>query len=79
MLRRVERSDLAAEPDRPVVGRDHAREHLDQGDLAGAVVADQRGDLTGVRLEAGSVQRRHVPVALDDALGFEHHGHDLAA
>src|SRR5215213_6001557 len=44
-----------------------AGHHLEQGGLAGAVVAEQRGDLAGLDLEVDAVERLHEAVAELDA------------
>ena len=44
-----------------------AGQDLDQRRLAGAVLADQRGDLAGIEREADIVQRAHAGEALRDA------------
>ena len=51
LARVVEVHDLAVELHLALVVGLHAGEALDQGRLAGAVVADERGDLAGVGLE----------------------------
>ena len=48
---------LAVEPDLAGIGNDRAGERLDQGRLAGAVVADDGEDLAGIELEIGVVER----------------------
>ena len=57
--------DLAA------VRPDGARQRLDQGALAGAVVADERDDLARVDGEVGAVQRLDLAVVLGQAAGLQ--------
>ena len=68
---RVEVRALAVEEDLALVGLQRPRERFDQCGLAGAVVADNREDLSRVQLEIGSIQRDDVSVALDDSARFK--------
>ena len=52
---------LAVHEDLARVGRVDPGEHLDERGLAGAVVADERGDLAREGLERGAAQRAHLP------------------
>ena len=67
----VEMRAFAVEEDLPLVGLQRARECLDQCRLAGAVVADDREDLSRVQLEIGPIQGGDVSVAFDDPARFE--------
>ena len=64
--------------DRALVGGLGAGDHLDQGGLARAVLADQRVHLPGTDVEVDTAQRLDAAVALADAgqaqehLGFGH-------
>ena len=58
-------NDFAAQPDLARIGNDGAAEGLDQRRLAGAVVADDREDLAGIKIEVGVVERGDAAVALD--------------
>ncbi|MDR6353657.1 hypothetical protein Q3H58_000328 [Pseudomonas psychrotolerans] len=49
------------------IGGHQAAEHLDQGRLAGAVLADQAVDLAGPQGQVDASQRLGRPVALGDA------------
>ncbi len=55
----IERDVAAAEFDRARGRLMHAGKNLDQGRLAGAVVADQRHDLAGLHFEIDVGQRRN--------------------
>jgi hypothetical protein len=57
---------LAVDVDRSAVVRLHSGEPLDQGRLAGAVVADERGDLARVGPELHAFQHTDRPEAFDD-------------
>ena len=59
--------DLAVELDGPGVRCVDAGEHLDEGGLAGAVVADERDDLALVHPEVDVGERLHRAEALGDA------------
>ena len=50
-------------------------DRLDQRRLAGAVVADERDDLTGVDLEVDVGERLHGAEALRHSLGLEERAH----
>ena len=54
--RRAEVDLCPVEQDRAGVEGEVARQRLDQGGLAGAVVADQGDDLTGMDVEVGGVE-----------------------
>ena len=58
--------DLAAEPDFAGIGDHRAAERLDQRRFAGAVVADDREDLAGIKIEIGVVERGDATIALDE-------------
>jgi hypothetical protein len=51
-----------------------AGQHFDQGTLAGSVVPDQRGDLTGSRLELGAPEGLDLSEGLADAPRLHHRG-----
>ena len=51
----------------------HARKHLDQGRLAGAVVADEGNDLARMDVEIDVGERRNGAEILGDAAQAEHH------
>ena len=57
----------ALEPDLAVVRSYRARDDLDQGRLAGAVLADEGVDLAAAQLERGPAQRVHAGVGLRQA------------
>ena len=67
VLRRVDRDVGAVEQEAAGVGAVDAGETLHERRLAGAVVADQRGDLAGVDREVDVVQHVHRAEALVDA------------
>ncbi len=54
------------------VGRIETRHHLDQGRLAGAVLAEQGGDLAGAHVEIDIVERQHARKRFGDAARDEH-------
>ena len=56
------------------VERVDARDALDQGALACAVVADERGDLAGIHRQVDVAQDVHGAEALVDALELEQGG-----
>jgi hypothetical protein len=56
---RQSRIDLAANPDFPAVGLQQALQHVHQGGLAGAVLAEQGMDLAGVDRKRHIVQGAH--------------------
>ena len=62
---------LALEEHAPFVGQLDAGDRLDQGGLAGAVVADDRHDLTCVQVEVDVLERLNLAEALADALGLQ--------
>ena len=74
MLARVQRLELMlgevrdvhvqAERARARVGLEHAREHLEQGRLAGAVRPDERDLVAAVQREVEPVVDHEVPVGL---------------
>src|SRR5690606_559675 len=66
--RALEAHRRAVEPDLPRRGLERARNDLDQGRLAGAVVAEQADHLARAHLEADVVERDHGPEVLGDAL-----------
>jgi hypothetical protein len=68
LVRRGERDLASVELDAAGVLGVDAGEHLDQGRLAGAVLADQRVHLPGRHLEASLPQRRYAQELLVDAL-----------
>src|SRR5207247_8642277 len=62
----------------PGVGDHGAGQALDQGRLAGTVVADDGQDLARVQLEVDTVEADDVAPDLDDAASLEHGvGHDF--
>ncbi len=61
----------AVEQHPALVGRDDACHDLDQGRLAGAVLAEHRMDAAGLDHEVGVLQRAHAAVALGDAVHDE--------
>ena len=62
---------FAVEEDFPLVGLQRSRECFDERRLAGAVVADDREDLSRVQLEIGPIQGDDVSVAFDDPARFK--------
>ena len=67
-LRRSAHGDLApGEDDVALVGLVDARDHLDEGGLAGTVVAHERDHLTGTHVEMDVRQRLHGTEPLGDA------------
>ncbi len=66
--RAVDAHLAAAEPDLAAGGRHHAREHLYQRRLAGAVVAKQAHDLALADTERDVLEGLHLAVELADAL-----------
>ena len=68
LQRRAHRHLAPAHEDATLVGLVHAGEHLHQGGLAGAVLAQERMHLAGADLEAHPVERAHAGESLDDAL-----------
>src|SRR6266545_2371811 len=74
ILRAVEADRLAVQEDLALVGDEGARERLDEGRLAGAVVADDGLDLAGEQLEVAAVQGGHLAVALDQAARLQDGG-----
>jgi hypothetical protein len=67
----LRRDRRAVEIDRPRVGPDHARKHLDQRGLARAVLAEHRMDAAARAFETGTFERTDPAVALRDALHAE--------
>ena len=61
------RDRRAVEEDLALVGREDAVDHLDQGRLAGAVLAEQRVDLAGLDVEVDVVVGAHAGKGLADA------------
>ena len=70
----VDGDRLAVEAELARVDGVDAADALDQGGLAGAVVADQRGDLAGVGGEVDVVQDLHRAEALVDPAQLEQGG-----
>ena len=68
---------LAVDEHPPLVVLVHAGEDLDEARLAGAVVAEQAGDLAAVHVRRDVLQRDDVAVVLRDRVGLEQvrHGH----
>jgi hypothetical protein len=66
VARPMERDRLAVDLHRAVVVVEHAREHVDEGRLAGAVLAEQRVHLAVAQLEVDAAQRVHAAEALGD-------------
>jgi hypothetical protein len=66
---------LAPEHDAPVVRREHARDHVEQRRLAGAVRSDHREDFAGVDLEADAIDRDEAAEPLADAVDLEENAH----
>src|SRR5207244_408985 len=64
----------AVDPDRAAIGGERAREDLDQGGLAGAVVADQAVHLARVDLEVCPVERSYRAVGLDEVAHLDQRG-----
>ena len=62
---------LATAADLTGVGGVQACHHLDERGLAGAVLAEQRMDLTGLHREPDALERMDPVEALDDVDGFE--------
>ncbi len=54
------------------IGNQRARQRFDQRRLARPVIANHSQYLGGKQLEVGTVDRRHVAVLLDQAVGLEH-------
>src|SRR5690606_11331117 len=71
VARRVQVDDLALEAHLAAVVGLHTGDSLDEGRLAGTVVADERGDLAGVRLEVDALQHADGAEALHDAGEFD--------
>src|SRR5262249_61543002 len=69
--RRAEVRALSVKEDLPLVGLERARQGLDQGRLAGAVVAADRDDLVRIEVGIGLVQGHHLAEALVQAAGLE--------
>ena len=63
--RRLEVQRLALELDFAFVGGDGTADRLDEGRLAGTVVADDSQDFTRVEVEIGIVESRDAAIALD--------------
>ena len=62
-----EMDGLAADADFAAIGLVDAGEDLHQRGLAGAVLADQRGDLSGIERQADIVERSHAGEGFGDA------------
>ena len=75
LLRRGELDGLAVEQDLAGILPVIAGQDLDQGRLAGAVLADQRMNLARLDLERGRAQRRDAGEALVDAVHGEKRRH----
>ena len=73
---RVGEADRLAAPARssPGVGLVRAGQHLDQGGLAGAVLAEQAVHLAGAHLQVDAVERAHAGELLDDAAHLQQRG-----
>ena len=67
--RKIDR--LAVDPDLAGVGDHRARQALDQGRLAGAVVADDGQHLARVQVEVGAVEADDAAEGLDQAAGLD--------
>ena len=61
------RTGSTGDADFPLVGRVDAGQHLDQGRLAGAVVAEERHDLTREQVDIDVLERVHATEGLRDA------------
>src|SRR4029078_2413540 len=70
-LRRLEGHLLPLELQGAAVGVLRAGQTLDEGRLAGAVVADHREDLAGVEAEVDAPESDHAAEQLDQARGLE--------
>ena len=71
--RRAQRDELTVEAHFTGVGLMDAGHRLDQGRLAGAVLADERVDLPGEELDPGPLERPRRPELLRH-VGERHHG-----
>ncbi len=69
--RRWERDRLAVEQHPAFIGHDDAGHDLDQGRLAGAVLAQHGMDPAGLDHQLGAVERAHAAVALRNAFHHE--------
>ena len=65
--RRIGVKQLAVDGDLAAIGRIEARHQLDQRRFAGAVLAEQRGDLAGAHVEIDVVERQHARKGFRDA------------
>jgi hypothetical protein len=73
-LQRPERHGVAGDGHVAGVGSDGAGDHLHQGRLAGAVLAEQGVDLAALHAKVNALERPHARVGLAGALELEH-GH----
>jgi hypothetical protein len=64
-------NSLAIEPDFAMIGHDGAAECLDQGGLAGTVVANDAEDFARIEIKVGVVEGDNGPVFLGQAAGQE--------
>ena len=69
-----QRCRLALPEDLALVGRVRPGQHLDQGGLAGAVLAEQAVHLAGADVEVDAVERAHAGENLDDAAHLQQRG-----
>jgi hypothetical protein len=69
---------MAAPRDRAGVGLERPGEHLDQGRLPGAVLAEQAVHLTGADVEVDTVQRAHARERLRDPVHLQQRGRPTA-
>ena len=68
---RVEVHRLAVEAHFAVIGNEGTGKRLDQGRLAGAVVADHRKDLARIEIEVAMIEGGHPAIALGEPAGGE--------
>jgi len=77
----VERGDghvgCAVDRHRPCIGSEGASEHVHERALTGSVLADERVDLAGSKLEAHAVERDGRSEALAQAFDAQQRGHAL--
>ena len=71
-LRGREMGFYAIDQNLAVIGLIDAGQDLDDGGFARTILADQRGDLTGVKVDLHPVQRPHAGKGLDDAAQRQH-------
>ncbi len=60
------------------IGNDRAGNRLDQGALAGTVVADHGKDLSRHQIEIAMIEGGYAAVALDEIAAFEKRFHQTA-